>query len=594
MAICTWWIYRAWRTPGSCTSSFPKSCQCPIDKLGRFEPARVRFHVPPELAPEADQQISKLLGPAGYLVSIPSANQLVIGDTGDNLRAISRTIDAMLVSSRNTAEIEPTEFAIQDELEKDPGYYSLEQRILEYQIELAQLRNHYGADSPQVNQIANLREILVKEQKERADDLRPRIIERLKSGRSGTKPIENQVPTAETSQIAVFSLVNAKAETLLPKVKEVVEPLAEVNIVADARTNSIVVTAPPKAIELVQAILLKLDSMDSAPLSTDATYNGRTYSEWLQITRTEQSESGLADAIEAMFHLTTDANQPELIKSVRIAVRKYGRNTRIRGRGSVYPVTSRAIQALETLEAKLVAEFVLTEAKEGTRESRDFLFAFLDEQGRSASVWNGLAPRCQELIQVLRNNFHMSEDDHEKSTAAKCICELCIHVDSHDVQAVEGLAEFLVERYREWNLLKGLAAEALACVDPGNRLLVEDWLSEGFSFGSREMRIVSRMGPHAAPVVPAIIQHLKRSIRIGTPPNQPGNRIWLQSDRFSSLVVEALGNIGPAAQDALPLLESYVADDIELHPSNVPGSIGDIRLYAQDAIKKIENGTPAK
>lgn len=59
-----------------------------LDSLGRFELAKVKFQLKSITTEDAEKQIEKMVGPHGYVITVPLARQLIISETGENLRRI--------------------------------------------------------------------------------------------------------------------------------------------------------------------------------------------------------------------------------------------------------------------------------------------------------------------------------------------------------------------------------------------------------------------------------------------------------------------------------------------------------------------------
>ena len=69
-----------------------------LDRRGRFELAKVRFQLRTIEAELAEQQVQNLIGPQGSIVTIPAARQLIVTETGGNLRTIKGILE--LIQSR--------------------------------------------------------------------------------------------------------------------------------------------------------------------------------------------------------------------------------------------------------------------------------------------------------------------------------------------------------------------------------------------------------------------------------------------------------------------------------------------------------------
>lgn len=60
-----------------------------LDEIGRFELAKVKFQLKSITTEDAEKQIEKMVGPHGYVITVPLARQLIISETGENLRRIN-------------------------------------------------------------------------------------------------------------------------------------------------------------------------------------------------------------------------------------------------------------------------------------------------------------------------------------------------------------------------------------------------------------------------------------------------------------------------------------------------------------------------
>lgn len=66
-----------------------------LDKRGRFELTKTRFQLTSVTAEAAKEQIEELIGPQGSIVTIPLARQLVITESGENLRRVRHTLETV-------------------------------------------------------------------------------------------------------------------------------------------------------------------------------------------------------------------------------------------------------------------------------------------------------------------------------------------------------------------------------------------------------------------------------------------------------------------------------------------------------------------
>ncbi len=59
-----------------------------LGDIGRFELAKVKFQLKAISTEDAEKQIENMVGPHGYVITVPLARQLIISETGENLRRI--------------------------------------------------------------------------------------------------------------------------------------------------------------------------------------------------------------------------------------------------------------------------------------------------------------------------------------------------------------------------------------------------------------------------------------------------------------------------------------------------------------------------
>ena len=66
-----------------------------LDQRGTFELTKARFSLKSITAETAKDQIQQLIGPSGSIITVPLARQIVVVDTGENLRRIKATFDTI-------------------------------------------------------------------------------------------------------------------------------------------------------------------------------------------------------------------------------------------------------------------------------------------------------------------------------------------------------------------------------------------------------------------------------------------------------------------------------------------------------------------
>lgn len=161
-----------------------------------------------------------------------------------------------------------------------------------------------------------------------------------------------------------------------------------------------------------------------------------------------------------------------------------------------------------------------------------------------------------------------SEDPHLRNGAAQALSEFGDH------PLIVGPA--LVEALNDTDpAVVANAVAALAAV--GEKLLdrLESRL-EDKELRMLALRVINRMGPRAAPAVPALLKALE------TPPENDEDKIFLRE------VVMTLAMLGPAAKDATPRLIQLLGSEIEEVQHAAAFVLGKIGPDAKDAIEPLQ------
>jgi serine/threonine protein kinase/HEAT repeat protein len=342
--------------------------------------------------------------------------------------------------------------------------------------------------------------------------------------------------------------------------------------------------------------------------STAPRYGGVTYEEAKHILRTERKPEVVAEAIEAIGALADQASHAEALQLILDAAKHHGDPWIYGGPGSG-DVRLKVVTTLQSHFDSLAGVEAIGEAlsKRGS-DVRPYLLMALGrasmgagdtispEQARHAvpglldatrdddpriagmamTLAGELAPANTRVRDVLREALSAKHPD-----VAWAAAYTLADVDPQAEGLVPALRQVIQQAKRpDWQ--RATAAEFLVRIEPDTEELVAaliELVSQKASVSTdirgRALVALSKLGARAAPAAPTLIEIVRDensghawhpapsfgqlgaggSIArpgVGQPEVSKNHRVW---------AIEALGNIGPAAKDALPVLESITYTD---------------------------------
>jgi len=570
-----------------------------IESLGRFEIAKVTFDIRAADTAAAVKELTLLTGSYGYVVPVPRAKRIIVTDTGARIREIQSALERMEDLASTTAKKEITEFQILDEIEKDPRYFALLTKIDEHS-------DRPPAPDPESAERADEEYVRLKErQDELFQKLRPRIVARLKSQAGNAVTIEPDValpkPRVESQEVRVLRLKYENAEEMEPKLEELLSDTG-LQVVSNAGSNSLVLKGNQKVIDHAMRLVADLDVPPPA-VPLQSTYKGKTFSEWMNVLKTEQSRDGLTDAVFAASNLATPKNASVVCDALVPILRKRGSKlTEQYG-----PVTSRIASDLKKLDQPAIANFVVDEMKDGNSQSRAFLRKFLKLQGTpnrqgmatesQRKFWLAMEPQANELTDFLVGS---TAQESTKEWAVVSLAYLWRSMSNETAAENEKVLPLLKNRLDAKAASGEIAfatAEAIAVLQPDSDILADVWLpsvlkkrldqDDAFHVST----VAAKMRHRAEIAVPFLAKTTRDLARIQVAqlaPGEEGTLVIHPRSKTNKFVVD-LGEIAvgldrqsESAQTIVSLLQEFASEDLV----DISGS--GIKKAAAEALAKIE------
>lgn len=551
-----------------------------VHSLGRFELAKVTFDLKSVDADAAASELLSLIGPYGQLFAVPSTKQLVITDFGEKIQTV-RSALLRMESLASQDATEPTDYQILDEMEKDPRYMALLNKIDDYSDQVdAERRN--SPDSPLVKQgTAEVMRLQLKREK-LYEELEPRIRARLQARAANpNSPLANVASPSEPAKVQLLRLKYETSEEMKRKLDELLSATG-LQVVSSPSSNSIVLRGAESAIEQAFVLVRELDVPPvPAPktLPTEATYDGRSYAEWMAVLKTEKSRSVLGDAIAAVTTLASKETSPEICAALVPILRKHG-NAQLNFTEEVNCQTN---LGLRQLDQQTVAAFVRDELKAGNSRSRAFLLSLLklwsgdsrrtesEVMKKGTEFWAAMAPLTSDLSEYL---VEVSEQEATTDWAVEVLVALIRSVPnaSEEVGVIDQVVHLLEQRLKtERNATAAMRlAESISLLDYKSKAL-SGWLANAIKRGPpsdhvRLIAIASKMKERAEVAVPSFVEIARECADIRLSAN--GNRVAHAGPKAMELV-NALGDIGAkldrrseSAQMIVALLKELTSEDL--------------------------------
>ena len=331
------------------------------------------------------------------------------------------------------------------------------------------------------------------------------------------------------------------------------------------------------------------------PPKPNPTYDGKTYTQWINELQTERMPERLTEAIRAFASLGEDDKELATRSAAGIMqiMRRNGSN--IIDSSPQGKLVQQALKVLLTMPSDIVIQATEDELREGNTRSRSFANLLL----QNAFYGQGLPPRdFARSIERHRDSLYQLmlnlPDDEPADVRAAAISMVINRVTAGnvDLNKVEGLVPRLRDLLFEKDLkLVALAANALVKSDPDNEHLVPALtrlLPANNNHDDRvnAIRSLGRLGAKSRPAIDQLVAIIRpiaepkakssdnRSSNAG---ESAGGGYGEMSGGFGGgmggmsgagysvhqdihyVTIEALGLMGPAAKSALPLLRK-IAD----------------------------------
>ncbi|MBC7820691.1 MAG: hypothetical protein IAG10_27720, partial [Planctomycetaceae bacterium] len=247
----------------------------------------------------------------------------------------------------------------------------------------------------------------------------------------------------------------------------------------------------------------------------EPTFDGTPYSQWLKMLETERKPEKLASAMEACSHLVATGDAIRIVESIFAAARLFDATESDKERSTVWNAANACLLRLLSNDDRKVSEPVVAKLLHDVCEARfaespSFICQFLVSLPRTNKPLKRLQTHATELVAFLvKHDETATEFDPRLASAATAVWMLSLQ----PIDDFEGLRPLV---------LKGYDAHV-----------------SGAHYSSTWSAIQTA---EYATEVPEIVQILAKHLD-----KNPGN------------VVDVLGNLGPAAEPAVPqLVELFV------------------------------------
>ena len=218
-----------------------------LDQRGEFELLRCLFQLDVVTPEEAEQQISKLLGPQGTIVVIPKAKQLLVTETGGKLRTIRAVIQSL----------DDPDAAGPDKLHSFDLRLATAEEVLVVARKLLDLPDDASAaedGSIHIAADAMGTKLFVTGNPEKIA-LVERIVQEL-DGVGGLK--YRDVNIVETPQLEVHRVSGADPSAVLRVLQTLLAELADVRLEMDPQTGNLVALARPSDHATIRATIAQM------------------------------------------------------------------------------------------------------------------------------------------------------------------------------------------------------------------------------------------------------------------------------------------------------------------------------------------------
>ena len=375
-------------------------------------------------------------------------------------------------------------------------------------------------------------------------------------------------------------------------------------------TDRVILTRGGKKIvevrhELTGSPRVGTDLAQSPSPAPDApTYEGKTLDQWLAELETERSPDRLARTVGALAALADEASATRAAGAVFSLMRDYSSvviDSSPRGQ-----FIKASQHAMWQMPADAVIPAMLKEMTDGNHCSREFMIWMAVEPGVEdfsdvqpvADLRREMKRRAGEIMSTVLA-LSRGDSGSTRGWAIRFACEFCNTYEIDPAQ-IEGLIPRLQEELSNPDTATMvLVLHVLVTSAPDTEGLVDTLIGllsdKSLKYHYATIRSLGLLGPRAAPAVPTLASLLAEWANgppntlwrpdFGTPFHGP-NRGQAGLPALRVLITQTLGDIGPGAVAALPLLEKIASMD----PA-APGDM-DFQLKAKEAIAKIKGIVP--
>ncbi|MEX0819427.1 MAG: protein kinase [Pirellulaceae bacterium] len=333
---------------------------------------------------------------------------------------------------------------------------------------------------------------------------------------------------------------------------------------------------------------------ERVPSQPDPTYDGRTYSQWLAELRTERKPERLTEAIRAFASL--GAGDEELAARSATAIMEVMRRNgaRVIDDSPQGKLIEKAREVLLQMPGETVIRAIEDELRDGNTRSRTFIISWLlsGTLNRSTSVSKtnveleaAVSRSSDSLCQLLLS----LPDDEVAQVRADALSLVVGHAEAQSVafDEIESLVPRLQTALSEKDLeVVAVGTAALVKFDPDHKDLVPRLIrlvkSQNPSHRLNAVRSLGELGARSHAAVESLVKIIqpladadaKLSVNLLQTGDMYGGGMGLGSEGFGGggmyggydpsldiyyVTIEALGKIGPAAKEALPLLRQIAA-----------------------------------
>lgn len=390
-------------------------------------------------------------------------------------------------------------------------------------------------------------------------------------------------PSATKDELRRFDLRYAHSQQVRLDYEQLY-PNSSLRIVDSSPNSLFVATDSPQELEIFQEFIDALDIPSSREVehgrnSDEALYDGKPYSHWLEVVRIEKSREQLAKAFDAMAALTTKANSDTTCTSIFDLIREIG--------PAYGDLRSAVREAVHACDPDVLTINVVRQLAEGNSYSHDFISNQIWERYEPPTVqWASFSRHSNAICDRL---IALGEKAKSRAWVTNALAVFCSKADL-DSATIDSVLPTLQAEFQKGDFETRLTvAMALARQAPNSDGLIE-FLVEVLQFDDKEnranrkrnsemvFRIVEILGPQAEPVLPTLLEILPNWVEVD------GNSKLRVHNGYASMLIQSIGEIGPVAIDALPVLRDYIATD-----RNSTGLSGQsVARAAKEALAKIE------